>query len=105
MKKGNKLISKFMDTKNTGMSIYKPSEYKYHTSYGWLMPVILKIADKTGYELIMSYNHSYWNKFGDDPLGTEFDGYGNIKGIYQAVISFIKWYNQKMVVSLSNIKI
>ena len=42
----NKLIAEFMDLKSTGLSIYKPSEYKYHTSWDWLMPVIEKIQDK-----------------------------------------------------------
>ena len=36
-----------MDLRSTGMSIYKESEYKYHTSWDWLMPVIIKIAGLT----------------------------------------------------------
>jgi len=41
--KDNKLIAEFMDLRSTGMSIYKESEYKYHESWDWLMPVLIKI--------------------------------------------------------------
>ena len=40
--KNNVLIADFMDLRNTGMSIYKESDYKYHKSWDWLMPVIDK---------------------------------------------------------------
>ena len=40
--KNNKLIAEFMDLRSTGMSIYKESEYKYHSSWDWLMPVVQK---------------------------------------------------------------
>ena len=39
----NKVIAEFMDLRNTGMSIYEESDYKYHESWDWLMPVVEKI--------------------------------------------------------------
>ena len=45
MKATNKMIAEFMQIKNTGLSIYAPSEYKYHKSWDWLMPVIKKVKD------------------------------------------------------------
>tara|TARA_B100000768_G_C10922653_1_gene226275 strand:- start:230 stop:493 length:264 start_codon:yes stop_codon:yes gene_type:complete len=42
-RKDNKLIAEFMDLRNTGMSIYKESDYKYYKSWDWLMPVVEKI--------------------------------------------------------------
>ena len=38
----NKLIGDFMDIRNTGLSIYAPHEYQYHTSWDWLMPAVSK---------------------------------------------------------------
>jgi len=43
MDNDNKLIAEFMDLRSTGMSIYKESEYRYHESWDWLMPVLIKI--------------------------------------------------------------
>ena len=43
--KDNKLIGDFMDIRNTGLSVYKESAYKYHESWDWLMPVIEKIEN------------------------------------------------------------
>ena len=44
--KNNKLIGDFMDIRNTGLSVYKESAYKYHESWDWLMPVVERIGDE-----------------------------------------------------------
>ncbi len=43
--KDNEIIAEFMDLKSNGMSIFKESEYKYHKSWDWLMPVVQKCFD------------------------------------------------------------
>lgn len=60
--KNNVLIAEFMDLRNTGMSIYKESDYKYHKSWDWLMPVIIKMADireDTHYKLYKTIDVAY----------------------------------------------
>ena len=74
MMKNNELIAEFMDLRNTGMSIYKESEYKYHTSWDWLMPVILKIAPLTECGIKIQRNEK-------------------IRSAYSFVVEFIKEYN------------
>jgi hypothetical protein len=81
MEHNNKLIAEFMDLRSTGLSIYKPSEYKYHTSWDWLMPVVQKIeqdCEGVPQEMI---NISL---------------YSDINEVYNAVVEFIKEYNDGM---------
>ena len=68
----NKLIAEFMDLRSTGLSIYKPSEYKYHKSWDWLMPVIEKCYQE------------HMSKHIADAVMT-----CNIDKAYQVVIQFI----------------
>ena len=65
--------------------------FKYDTSWDWLMAVIDKITIETGYTLVMAADYSYWNQFGDNPLGEEFGGYETIGGIFEAVVSFVEY--------------
>jgi hypothetical protein len=82
--------------------VRKDEDYNgnYHDDIDFLITVIRKIGEYTGYELVMKYESSYWNKFGENPLvdkkgnTMEFGGYGDTLGIYQAVVAFIKWYNK-----------
>ena len=79
MEENNKLIAEFMDLRSTGLSIYKPSEYKYHTSWDWLMPVVNKC-----------YNSNMQHPNDDITQGLiDVD----IDSTYQAVVNFIKEYN------------
>jgi len=78
----NKLIAEFMDLRNTGMSIYEESDYKYHTSWDWLMPVVEKISDIKGWSLNSTLE---WLSESQDR-----DGLYDIEGIFQAVVEFIQ---------------
>lgn len=108
----NKLIAEFMGAKaNRGgeyelygiiegiedgeheQHFFFGSEMKFSTDWNWLIPVIKKIGDETNYELVISYGYCYWNNEGEQPLGDFEGGYGDIIYIYNAVVSFIKWYN------------
>jgi len=114
---GNKLIVEFMELKPTKWGgMYSVSQdhctcrestpekalngfasiAKYHESWDWLTPVLAKIGYKTGHELVIHSETSYWNQFGDNTLTTEFLGYGYLlqDGIWKAIVQFIKWYNE-----------
>ena len=78
--KNNKLIGDFMDIQSTGLSVYKESAYKYHSSWDWLMPVVQKCY-KT---------ESHYVPFDNlvDAVSTL-----DLGGTYEAVVWFIQEYN------------
>jgi len=81
--KDNVLIAEFMDLRNTGMSIYEESDYKYHKSWDWLMPVVAKCFD------------IYHIEQKNDELNFKFyDSIGDIKATYKLVIEFINQLNK-----------
>jgi len=82
--KDNKLIAEFMDLRSTGLSIYKESDYKYHKSWDWLMPVIEKIATHTLSSTIEMLAEYYY-KDGDNQ-----DGLEGIEEFYKAVVFWIE---------------
>jgi hypothetical protein len=79
----NKLIGDFMDIRSTGLSIYKESEYKYHDSWDWLMPVLKKIKLQ-----IHPNNMGMWRKV-TQPIGYD------IHEVHQEAVEFIKRYSNE----------
>ena len=100
MEKTNKLIAEFMDLRSTGLSIYKPSEYKYHTSWDWLMPVIEKI-ESLGYTFEKNYQRvdKDWQSLivkGNDILYQEFNE-NSLQCSHYVVVEFIKDQNTEVI--------
>jgi hypothetical protein len=79
--KDNKLIAEFMDLKSTGLSIYKESDYKYHKSWDWLMPVVKKC-------FCTGDNTFEWDSIMDAMWTCD------IKIVHSVVVEFIKQNNK-----------
>ncbi len=60
--------------------ILVPEEPQYHTSWDWLMPVIQKIEEECGGVPKQLLDVSFYDEIGD---------------VYQAVVEFIKQYNNE----------
>ena len=75
----NKLIAEFMGYIYED-DILVPEEPQYHTSWDWLMPVIQKIEEECGGVPKQLLDVSFYDEIGD---------------VYQAVVEFIKQYNNE----------
>lgn len=89
---------------------YWPNELQYHSSWGWLMPVVEKIeklrlfTDKVETFAVIIYpyhtrieQHSqHALAFADemDFNTIEEDAENKIEATYKAIVKFITWYNQ-----------
>ena len=79
--KDNKLIAEFMWEHSMVLDI---SDTKYHESWDWLMPVVVKCFD-----VFNQKNDDLNFKLNDALLET------NIDSLYKAVVEFIKEYNNE----------
>jgi hypothetical protein len=83
--KENKLIAEFMGVDYVDVDTYLEDnkELQYHTSWDWLMPVVIKCFDKH-FENSDDLNF----KLNDALLET------NIESLYKAVLEFIKQWKK-----------
>lgn len=76
--------------------IMKQDNLRFHKLWDHLIPVIQKIARDTGYTLVMNEGSCYWVNSGEYACDEqEFGGYESIEYIHEAVVEFIKWWQQK----------
>lgn len=102
---GNKLIAEFMgletitlkvDNNGEGICIKKPMAttqipVKYHESWDWLMPVVIKI-EETGYIFHMISKNIYIPAIGYIHYGDVYNT--KIEVLYESVVYFIKDQNK-----------
>lgn len=111
---GNKLIAEFMAVINNFSDYYympqfghyfnsygniefnetfRSDELKYHTSWGWLMPVVEKIENLYDGDVLVEISDEKcyigYGSFYQNTATAE----TKIKAVYGAVVEFIKWYN------------
>ena len=120
MEKENRLIAEFMELKEgkkylsppleepeaIGLGMYVSlDEMRYHTSWDWLMPVVEKIESfqdgEDGdsmrghlYNFRIEQHFVYVIDGGSMDHIIEMDGDSKLQATYQAVVEFIKFYNQ-----------
>ena len=94
----NKLIAEFMGLEFSKGEYYRPlynsgdwvpeDELQYRTSWDWLMPVIHTIRDHVNMDMGFEEFDDWRENF------KQIDPYNyNLQQCYDAVVEFIKWYN------------
>ena len=71
-------------------------DLKFHTSWAWLMPVLIEIGNRTGHWVVLGPGYTYIHH--EDEEEYPFDisyGYDSIDQVHTYVAEFIQWYNNK----------
>lgn len=108
----NKLIAEFMDAltlDSNGNSKEDITKFKYHSSWGWLMPVVERI-ESLGFVTKIKTSPTISKKWTIHHMIVQKDSIKDIKYVeikseyaeneskvslvYRGVIAFIKWYNE-----------
>lgn len=100
MKTDNELVAEFMGLAHqlhlwecpiTGNYIPE-EELQYHCNWSWIMPVVEKV-EKQGFTVTIEMELCIIEGNIADYYKQTYDG-SKIKAVYNAVLTFIKWYNQ-----------
>ena len=86
MKNNNKLIAEFMGVGKLHEAQSSNQWNQYHTSWDWLMPVVLKCKESVDY--CSDDNALEYHNIEDEMLSQL-----SIEDTYQAVVKFIKIYS------------
>jgi len=93
----NKLIAEFMQEGSEGFNLYdyngchyKVDELMFHTSWDWLMPVVIKCKESVDY--CSDDNALKYHNIEDEMLSQL-----SIKDTYNAVVEFIKEHNDDTI--------
>lgn len=109
----NKLIAEFLNTQINSDDTYELpkfgtirlngdfktsftlEEMKFNKDWNWLMEVVERINNTGRFEVVIQYGFCYITD-GMDELTLSFPASNTIEAVYQAVVEFIKWYNQQI---------
>lgn len=88
---GKHTLIAFPDTKIEGGGLISNnrsiSDLHYHTSWDWLMPVVEKISKSLDIDQLIECDE--WLNIRDELMTAR------IETVYNAVVEFIKWYNNQ----------
>lgn len=72
-----------------GLSETTPSGLRFHSDWNWLMGVVQKVESFSGNKDVINWSRNNWSIF-DLKLSSS-----KIETVYNAVVSFIEWYNEQ----------
>ena len=93
--KGSRLIESIMgstininqdDVKDIPLAFLQPEDMKFHESWKWLMPVVVKIEEEMGYSISIEGTSC---KVTTDSGSYEAEEETKLKAIWQAIVDFL----------------
>lgn len=95
---GNRLIEDLMgstikihqeDVKDIPLAFLQLEDMKFHTSWKWLMPVVVKIEDDLGYSVIIK--DKMCRVVVDDDTSFEETADTKLEAVWRGIVSFLEW--------------
>lgn len=106
--KGNKLIAEFLNLKqgdawqvwNGHRDYSEISDLKYHSEWGWVMPVVEHIESLGFISSVVKMAGGghlayFLPEYTDDNIGCSDRHESKITAVWLAVVAFIEWYNKR----------
>ncbi len=97
--KGSRLIESIMgstikieqdDVKDIPLAFLQPEDMKFHESWKWLMPVVVKIEDDMGHTVLIEGNRCTVTT-GSDSYEAQADT--KLRAVWQAIVDFLEAEN------------
>ncbi|MGM0589029.1 MAG: hypothetical protein ACQETE_11470 [Bacteroidota bacterium] len=97
LRDGTELISNFMgstikidqdDVKDIPLAFLKPEDMKFHLAWKWLMPVVLKIEEELGYQVVIDGNQCTITT--DDGTTFEHNSDTKMEAIWRTVVACLE---------------
>lgn len=100
--KGSRLIENIMgstinieqdDVKDIPLAFLSVEDMKFHQSWKWMMPVVIKIEEDLGYPVTIKGKNCKITA--DEDRAFEYEGDTKLDAIWHTVVSFLEWHGQQ----------
>lgn len=81
------------DVKDIPLAFLSVEDMKFHESWKWMMPVIIKIEEELGYPVEIRGKSCKIEADGDRIF--EHSGNTKLEAIWQTVVDFLEWHDQQ----------
>jgi hypothetical protein len=99
---GNRRINKLMgktikieqeDVKDIPLAFLAIEDMKFHLSWKWLMPVVIKIEEDLGYPVIIKEHTCRIDVDEDTSFETETDD--KLESVWRTIVEFLEWNEEQ----------
>lgn len=80
------------DVKDIPLAFLKPEDMKFHESWKWLMPVVIKIEEDLGYSVLIKNNRCRIEI--DENTVFDNEAESKLEAIWYTIVDFLKWHKE-----------